>query len=426
MAKNSSQALSIEETLGVGRRRSSIFGRWWFWLAIVLVLAWIGYVLFAPKPKTQYTTEAVQRGTLSSKVDATGSLEPVDKVTVGAEISGRIDEVLVDFNDVVVKGQVLARINTDDLNARATQARATLASARANLLQAQATQADAQRAFDRSQSLRDSGFASNAAFDNAKAALDRANAQVAASRAQVEQQQAALTQAETNLSKAEIKSPIDGVVLERKVEAGQTVQASFNTPELFVIASDLKRMELQVYIDEADVAAVRIGQRATFTVDAYEDKTFQAEVIAVRTSPRILNNVVAYLATLSVDNSTGLLRPGLTATAEITTSTAVNVLYVPNGALRFEPEAKPSGGGATVSIGGRGGPQIRADGPKADKKEPKAPDAGTVYVLDKSGDPEKREVRKGITDGVHTEIKSGNLKLGELAITDVALPNARQ
>jgi HlyD family secretion protein len=426
MAKNSSQALSIEETLGVGRRRSSIFGRWWFWLLIVLVIAWIGYAFFWPKPKTQYTTEPVQRGTISSKVDATGSLEPVDKVTVGAEISGRIDEVLVDFNDIVVKGQVLARINTDDLNARATQARATLANARANLLQAQATQSDAQRAFERSQSLRETGFASSAAFDNAKAALDRANAQVAASRAQIEQQQAALTQAETNLSKAEIKSPIDGVVLERRVEPGQTVQASFNTPELFVIASDLKRMELQVYIDEADVAAVKIGQRATFTVDAYEEKTFQAQVIAVRTSPRILNNVVAYLATLSVDNSSGLLRPGLTATAEITTSTAVDVMHVPNGALRFEPEAKPSGGGATVSIGGRGGPQIRSEGPKTEKKEPKSPDAGTVYVLDKAGDPEKREVRKGISDGVNTEIKSGNLKLGEQVITDVALPNARQ
>lgn len=426
MAKNSSQALSIEETIGVGKGRRSIFGRWWFWLILALVAAWIGYSVFAPKPKTEYFSEPVQQGTISSKVDATGSLEPVDKVTVGAEISGRIDEVLVDFNDVVVKGQVLARINTDDLNARGTQARAGLANARANLLQAQATQSDAQRAFERSSSLRNSGFASTAAYDNAKAALDRANAQVSASRAQVQQQEAALTQAETNLSKAEIKSPIDGVVLDRRVEPGQTVQASFNTPELFVIASDLKRMELQVYIDEADVASVKIGQSATFTVDAYEERKFQAQVIAVRTSPRILNNVVAYLATLSVDNSAGLLRPGLTATAEITTATAMNVLNVPNGALRFEPEAKANGGGVSFSFGGRGGPSVRTQDAKGGKKDEKPLDAATVYVLTKAGDPEKREVRKGISDGDRTEIKSGNLKLGELVITDVALPNTRQ
>ena len=426
MAKNSSQALSIEETLGVGRSRRTIFGRWWFWLILLLVGALIAYSILAPKPKTQYVTQAVERGNISSIVDATGSLEPVDKVTVGAEISGRVDEVLADFNDVVVKGQVLARINTDELNSRVTQARASLANARANLLQAQATQADAKRAFERSSSLRETGFASNAAYDSAKAAYDRANAQVASSRAQVQQQEASLEQAETNLGKAEIKSPIDGVVLERKVQAGQTVQASFNTPELFVIASDLKRMELQVYIDEADVASVKAGQNATFTVDAYEEKKFSAKVIEIRTSPRILNNVVAYLATLSVDNAGSLLRPGLTATAEITTATALNVLKVPAGALRFEPEAKPDGGGATISFGGRGGPSIRSgDGRGGDRKE-KAPDAGTVYVLDKNGDPEKRDVRKGISDGTNTEITSGNLKQGELVITDVALPNARQ
>jgi HlyD family secretion protein len=425
MARNSSQALSIEETLGVGRARRTIFGRWWFWLIIALIAAWIGYAMFAPKPKTQYVSEPVQRGTISSKVDATGSLEPVDKVTVGAEISGRVDEVLVDFNDVVVKGQVLARINTDDLKARQTQANATLANARANLLQAQATQADAQRAFDRSKTLKDSGFASTATFDNTKAALDRANAQVSAARAQVQQQEAALAQVETSLGKAVITSPIDGVVLDRKIEAGQTVQASFNAPELFVIASDLKRMELQVYIDEADVAEVKVGQRATFTVDAYENRDFTAEVIAVRTSPRILNNVVAYLATLSVDNATGLLRPGLTATAEITTATAVDVLNVPNGALRFEPEAKPNNGGVSVSFGGRGGPSIRSEDGKGGKKGEKAPDAGIVYVLNKAGDPEKREVKKGISDGERTEIKSGNLKMGEAVITDVALPNAK-
>jgi HlyD family secretion protein len=424
MAKNSSQALSIEETLGVGRARRTIFGRWWFWLLIALIGAWIAYAIFAPKPKTQYTTQAVDRGTISSTVDATGSLEPVDKVTVGAEISGRIDEVLVDYNDVVTKGQILARINTDDLDARVTQARASLANSRAGLLQAQATQADAARAFERSKSLRETGFASNAAFDSAKAALDRANAQVASSRAQVQQQEASLEQAETNLRKAEIKSPIDGVVLERRVEAGQTVQASFNTPELFVIASDLKRMELQVYIDEADIASVRVGQKATFTVDAYEDRKFAAEVVSVRTSARILNNVVAYLATLSVNNENGLLRPSLTATAEITTATAVNVLRVPNGALRFQPEAKENGG-VSVSFGGRGGPSIRPTSGSGAKKEEKAADAGTVYVLDKNGDPEKRDVRRGISDGTNSEIKSGNLKQGELVITDVALPNAR-
>jgi HlyD family secretion protein len=427
MARNSSQALSIEETLGVGRAKRSIFSRWWFWLLIVVIGAWVAYMVLVPAPKTQYTTELVERGSIASKVDATGSLEPVDKVTVGAEISGRIDEVLVDYNDRVVQGQVLARINTDDLVARLTQARASLANAKANLLQAQATQSDAQRAYDRIVPLRDSGYASTANFENAKAARDRADAQVAASRAQVQQQEASVKQAETNLSKAEIKSPIDGVVLERKVQAGQTVQASFNTPELFVIASDLRQMELQVYIDEADIAEVKPGQRATFTVDAFEDRKFNAQVQSVRTSPRTLNNVVAYLATLTVDNSDNALRPGLTATAEITTASATNVILVPNGALRFEPDAKPNAGsGVSVSIGGRGGPNIRpGGGNNQNGKKEKTADEGTLYVLDKNGDPEKRSVRTGITDGTKTEVKSGNLKIGEKVITDVALPNAK-
>jgi HlyD family secretion protein len=431
MSRYSGQTLGIEETLGVGRGARSIFTRWWFWLLILLGAGLIYYMFFIPAPKTRYVTQAVERGPLAEKVDATGSLEPLDKVTVGAEISGRIDEVLVDFNDSVVTGQVLARINKDDLTARATQARASLASARASLAQAEATAADAKRAFTRLESLRETGFASNAAYDTAKANMEKADAAVQGARAQVMQAEAQLQQAETNLAKTEIKSPIDGVVLDRKVEPGQTVQANFQAPELFVIASDLRRMELQVYIDEADIARVKPGQDASFTVDAYDEKTFPAKVERVRTSPRILANVVAYLATLSVNNAQGLLRPGLTANAEIITARAENVLHVPNAALRFEPETKrnPGGGsGVSVSIGGRGGPNVRPSGgapPKDTPKKDPGIKTGTVYVLSAAGDPEKRDLVLGITDGIRTEVKSGPLKLGDKVITDIELPNAK-
>ncbi len=427
MARFSDQTLGIEETIGVGRGARPWWLQWWFWVVALVVAAAAAYWFLVPAPKTEYVTEDVVRTDIASQVDATGSLEPVDKVTVGAEISGKVDEVLVDYNDQVVTGQVIARINTDDLRARATQARATLASARANLLQSKASRSDAQRAFDRSKALREQGFASNATFENAEAALDRANAQVAASTAQVQQQEAALAQVETSLAKAEIKAPIDGVILERKIEPGQTVQASFQAPELFVIASDLSRLELQVYIDEADIARVKPDQPATFTVDAYESRKFDARVVAVRTAPRVQQNVVSYLATLSVDNGARLLRPGLTATAEITTATATQVLAVPNSALRFEPENAAKGDELSMQINPRGGARVGSGGGRdtGKAKQKNGSNKGQVWTVDKQGKPEKREVTTGITDGEKTEIKSGKIALGDKVITDIQTPGAK-
>lgn len=415
MAKPGDNTLEMERQLGIGRGATPFWLRWWFLVGLALLCAVAAYVYLTPKPKTQYLLQKITRITLEQTVSATGSLEPVDKVTIGAEVSGRIDTVLVDFNDRVKRGQVLARINTDDLRSRMLQARANLSAAKATLSQNEAAAGDAKRIYQRALSLQGSGFASNATVDTARTNMERADASVRQSKAQVEQSEAALILAETNLAKADIKSPIDGVVLDRKVEPGQTVQASFQSPELFVIASDLKTLELQVYIDEADIALVGPAQNASFTVDAYPAQTFRARVVTVRTAPRILNNVVAYLALLTVDNAQGLLRPGLTANAEITVRRAANVLTIPNGALRFDPQAK------------KGPTNPFADAETAPKEERPAADGvvrGRTYVKNANGDPEPRDVTLGISDGRRTEMKSGPFKEGDQVIVDIAVPGA--
>jgi HlyD family secretion protein len=416
MAGQTDQKLEIEQTLGIGRGRPPLWRRFWYLAPIILLVILAVYYFLGPKPKTEYVTALVEIASIDARVDATGSLEPVDKITVGAEISGRIDEVLVDFNASVRAGQVLARINTDDLRSRVVQAKAALDTARANLAQSQASDSDAQRSFGRIAALRDKGFAARSTYDTAKASADRATATVAGSQAQVDQARAALRQADTNFAKAQIKAPITGVVLDRKVEPGQTVQASFQAPELFVIASDLKTLELQVYIDEADIALVTPGQTASFTVDAYPDRTFDARVQTIRTAPRILNNVVAYLAILSVDNAHGLLRPGLTANAEIKVKSVANVLSVPNGALRFEPGEKSDGNLIPA-------PQIA---PAATKSATQIAQKGAVYLLDANGSPVKRDVTIGISDGIKTEVKPGSLNVSERVITDAVIPAKSQ
>ena len=262
-AQRATAASEIEQTLGVGRAATPWWRRWWVITLAILLILIVAWWMLTPAKKTEYVKGKAEVATIRALVTATGTLQPIDKVTVGAEVSGRLDEIYVDFNDRVTKGQVIARINTDELKARSVQARASVSQAEANLVKAEN---DLRRAV----LLKGKGFASQSTYDAAFATRNALRATLNTARAQADQTDA-------NLAKAAIRSPIDGIVLDRKIERGQTVTAGFQTPELFVIASDLKKLELTIDIDEADIGEVSTGQDATFTVDAYPAQTFSAK-----------------------------------------------------------------------------------------------------------------------------------------------------
>lgn len=368
----------------------------------------------------QYRTLPVERGDLTVTVTATGSLAPTNQVDVGSELSGRIESVLVNDNDPVGVGQILATLDTSRLEAQATQARASVESARAKVVDAEAILEDARLALDRARELFDEGLLSQRDLDSAQTAFQRAEAGLVSARAQVTQSQAALNAIETDLAKAAIHSPIDGVVLARNVEPGQTVAASFQSPVLFTLAQDLRRMELRVDVDEADVNRVREGQKATFTVDAHQDRSFPARVKDVRYASKTVQGVVTYEAVLEVDNSDVLLRPGMTATAEITVDEIADALLVPNAALRFSP---PSSDRPTSQE--RGG-LVRMLLPRPPRREgsgrePTADGAVSrqrVWTL-RDGSPVLIPITVGPSDGTKTTVLSGAIEEGLPLLVDV-------
>ena len=386
----------IERTLGVGRAARPWWRRWWVGVLGFLALVVAAWWVLTPAKKTEYVKGKAEVATIRSIVTATGTLQPIDKVTVGAEVSGRLEEILIDFNSPVKKGESIARINTDELKARAVQARASVAQAEANL-------AKAENDLRRAEALKDKGFASGSVYDAALAARNALRASLKTVSAQADQ-------AEANLAKAAIRSPIDGVVLDRKVERGQTVTAGFQTPELFVIASDLKKLELTIDIDEADIGEVALDQDATFTVDAYPAQTFSAKVVELRNAARTIQNVVTYQGVLTVDNDKGLLKPGMTATADITVKVAEKVMSVPNGALRFTPDAQTQGMIPVATTA---------------PVDPIAAGKGELWALGKDGKPASRKVTLGITDGRRTQITSTNVKAGEEFVLDIARTNGK-
>ncbi|MFM9863945.1 MAG: efflux RND transporter periplasmic adaptor subunit [Micropepsaceae bacterium] len=393
-AQRATAASEIEQTLGVGRAAKPWWRRWWAIALALLLISLVAWWALTPAKKTEYVKGKAEIATIRALVTATGTLQPIDKVTVGAEVSGRMDDIYVDFNDRVTKGQVIARINTDELKARSVQARASVAQADANL-------AKAENDLRRAVSLRGKGFASQATYDAALAARNALRATLNTARAQADQTDA-------NLAKAAIRSPIDGIVLDRKIERGQTVTAGFQTPELFVIASDLKKLELTIDIDEADIGEVAVDQDATFTVDAYPAQTFTAKVVELRNAARTIQNVVTYQGVLSVQNEKGLLKPGMTATADITAKVVENVLSVPNGALRFTPEKDASATGGMI-------PQATTA-----PSDPTASGKGLVWSLGKDGKPASLDVTIGITDGRRTQVTGTNVKAGDEFILDIA------
>lgn len=368
-----------------------------------------------------YRTVAARRGDLRVTVTATGNLQPTNQVEVGSEVSGTIAAVSVDYNDQVEAGQVLARLDTTKLEAQASQARAALAFSRANLQQARVGLDEAARELARLVHLRQLSagkLPSAQDLETAEMAVARARANEAMIRANIAEATARLEVDETNLEKAVIVSPINGVVLVRSVEPGQTVAASLQAPVLFTLAEDLTKMELHVDVDEADVGQVREGQQAIFTVDAYPDRTFPARITQVRYGAQSVAGVVSYLTVLDVDNSDLSLRPGMTATADIVTQEVKDALLVPNAALRYrppEPEMteKQAAGGSLLS-------KLFPRPSRTMSK--KATDSGDrsrqqLWVL-RENQPQAVSVTIGATDGIMTEILAGEVSEGMTFISE--------
>lgn len=415
----------IARTLGLDRSGGGK-RRWIKWAAGGLLAgagALIALFWFADEGKTatQFRTAVVTQGDLTVTVTATGNLAPTNEVEIGSELSGIVQTVLVDYNDRVTTGQPLARLDPARFEAVVMQSRAALVSAEARHKQAQATLTQKEQAlqrFRRAHALSGGKAPSAGELEASEADLQRALADVAGARAVIDQAGATLRVDETNLSKTVIYSPINGIVLKRNVDPGQTVAASLQAPVLFIIAEDLTRMELRVDVDEADVGQVRKGQEATFTVDAYPDRTFEARITQVRYGSQMTDGVVTYTTLLNVDNPDRVLRPGMTATAEIVVQTIENAVLAPNAALRFRPAQ------AAPQAGRRGVMSLIMPRPPARERPAEIPSAPRfrqqrLWIV-KDNQPVPVTVRTGPSNGIATVITDGDIAPGDAVIVDMA------
>ncbi|NTF32250.1 efflux RND transporter periplasmic adaptor subunit [Rhizobium skierniewicense] len=397
-----------------GKKKSR---RFLYTTVVILVLLGSGayyYVAGKSGVAYTYTTQDAKKGDLAVIVTSTGSVQPTDQVDISSELSGTIRKVNVTYNSPVKAGDILAELDTNKLEADVQSARAKLASAKASVLKAKADLGSAKSSMDRLRSLVQSKVSSQQDLEVAQFTYDAAAATLEVNSASVLSSEADLRLAELNLGKARIISPINGVVLTRDVDPGATVASSLNAPVLFTIAGDLRHMELQVAIDEADVGKVDTGQTATFNVDAYPEKSFPATIETVRFASETVSNVVTYKGVLTVDNAELLLRPGMTATANIVVEEVKDAILVPNAALRYTPprESASRGGGLMGLFrpprmgrqrGGSGGE------PETTKR--------SIWVL-RDNAPVAVPVETGATDGQFTAIKSGEIKPDDQIITD--------
>jgi HlyD family secretion protein len=399
----------------------------WISVGLILVLVasiWYWQLRRVENAQPRYTTQAVTRGDLTLTVTANGTIEPTRSINIGSELSGTVLKVNVDVNDVVKKGQVLVELDTAKLHDQILRSKATLASAVAKVAQNEATIKETASTLQRLEEvsrLSNGKVPSQTELDAARAAHDRALADYQSAVADVNDAKASLSTDQTNLSKASITSPADGIVLTRSVDPGNAVAASLQAVTLFTIAEDLTKLRLWVYVDEADVGSVKVGQNATFTVSAYPPRNFPARITRVGFGSTITDNVVTYLTYLDVDNTDLSLRPGMTATALITAKQLKNVLLVPNTALRFMPSEANAAGTTEKSIASSLMPRM----PRSNTRKSAATNASTalakqVWILPKDGkgSPVAISVKPGISDGRMTEIIGGDLQAGMQVITD--------
>lgn len=391
-------------------------------LLIILSAAWFFWNKSQEnKAAPVFVTTPLARGNLTLSVMANGTLQPTRSVSIGSELSGTVSRVLVDVNDKVKKGQVLVELDTAKLNDQIVRSRAALDSARAALALANATMKESQANFDRLQEVsRLSGgkVPSKTELDTAAATLDRSKANVLSAEANVVSAKATLSTDETNLARASIRSPIDGVILTRSVDPGNAVAASLQAVTLFTIAEDLQHLRLQVNVDEADVGAVQLGQKSSFTVSAYANRQYPATITRVAYGSTITDNVVTYITYLDVDNSDLSLRPGMTATATITAKERSDVLIVPNTALRFTPShggaAAPGKSSLMTSL------MPRPPGQAARKSATESVSGKKVqqiWIL-RDNAPVAIAVTRGISDGKMTEVSAPELQAGMQVITE--------
>ncbi len=403
-------------------------------IVLIIVVAAVGAWLWwrsVERAKTQapaYVTEPLTRGDISLVITATGNLYPTNEVVIGSELSGTTLEVYVDFNDHVTKGQPLAKLDTSKLMEQTESSRAAVKSAQAKVVLAEATVTESQALLARQQDLHklsDGAVPSDAELDVSIASAARARADLLSAQASVGEAEAQVHINEYDLSKAIIKSPIDGVVLTRSIEPGQTVAASFTAPQLFIIAEKLERMKLEVAIAEADIGRVAKGQSATFTVDAWPDRTYNGTVTIVASGSVVTDNVVTYEADLEVNNDDLSLRPGMTATADIRVADSTHVFLVPAVALRFDPSTAV----ATTGAAKKSFVQSLIPMPTRNRSRPESTDAdktglksARIWVL-RNGRAEPIPVKLGLTDGRHTEVIGEGLSEGLLIITRANTPS---
>jgi HlyD family secretion protein len=411
----------LDQTLGITAEK----GKWKrraYWM--VPAILFVGGVVFwgvqhknaAAKNAQQFRTEEARTGDLTVTVTATGQLKPTHTVDVGSQVSGIMDSVLVDYNDHVKAGQVLARIDTAKLDAQVLQDKASLQSAHAKVNDAKVTVTETEAEYKRMLDTRQRSklqIVSQHDVDTAKASYDRAVVAVTTAEAAVTQAEASLKIDETNVGYAVLKSPVDGTVLSRSVEPGQTIAASFQVTTLFEIAEDLRKMILQVNIDEADVGKVKAGQHALFTVDAYPGRQFPGTITIIRYNSTTTNNVVTYLAEIAVNNDELLLRPGMTATATVTVQSIPHALLVSNHALRFLPAAGDASSSSNAFL-----PAPPSTNQSASAESSAALNNPRVWVV-RDGKPSPIPVTTGSTDGKLTQIRSGQVTPGMPLIVEV-------
>jgi HlyD family secretion protein len=429
-------------------------------LVVLLLAAALGvgaYFKFKEPPKAQFNTLPVERGDILSTVSATGTLNAVVTVQVGTQVSGTLSKLYVDFNSPVRKGQAIAQIDPALFNSAVQQARGNFLNAEAGQARAQVTLADAKRTLGRNRQLLAEGIVAQSDLDAAQTAYDSALAGVRAAEAQLMQTRGALMQAETNLNYSTIRSPVDGIVVSRNVDVGQTVAASFQTPTLFTIAQDLTKMQIETSIDESDISRLKVGQSADFTVDAYPEQQFRGTVSQIRNAPVVTQNVVTYVAVVGVPNKDLKLKPGMTANVSVQVEKKENVLKVPSAALRFKPKSGKEEKGTRTAKGdreagtGKGdreagtgkGDSVATAGQGSHAASGRPNGSGTpgrggaagagaqgpsqkIYLLDAEGNPVPVAITTGVTDGGFVEVTGGNLKEGDEVVVEQVTPQAKK
>lgn len=367
----------------------------------ILVIVTVVVIALSIQNKTKFKTVKVQRGEIVQRVTATGNVNPVTTIIIGTRVSGTVVALYADYNSQVRKGQLIAQIDPTPFENELKQSEADLLNFKAALFKAEVTLKDAERNLRRKQELFKRDLIARSELEDAETSYNSAKAQYEIALAQLRKAEAGLNQAKTNLGYTRIVSPVDGVVIAKNVEVGQTVAASFQTPTLFTIAPDLTKMKIDTYVDEADISKIKKGMEVSFTVDAYPDGKFKGSVSQIRLSPTVTQNVVTYNVVISVDNSHLMLKPGMTANVIFIVDSKKDVIKIPNAALRFR---MPDSADTKVAHQRRRGEESKQQG---------------VWVM-RNGKPLRVNVKVGISDGEWTELVQGDIRDGDEVIVDIA------